>query len=198
MNVPEPPELVFSRSRRGYDPSEVDDYLARFTEYAARLDERAVAAETSLEHCGRALAEARGQLAAAAGSELSSRLAQILTLANEEADDIRERARVEAQSTTAQAARDAEEVRQETEERRLEAEGKIRSLALTRDGFLSDLRNLGAQIMHATGQYENGIVSLGATQEHLPVFDAEAELEPSVDATESETHAGDENTVTSQ
>ncbi len=196
MSAPAINKRVFTRSRRGYDSGEVDDYLERFSQYAAKLEDRAIAAESALEDCGNALGELRERLMAATGTQLSGRLAEILSLAEEEAHDIRHRARVEAQSMADHAIRAAEEVRRAAAEQRLEIEHEIRDLVAIRDGFLSDLRALGAQIVQATDRCDQGFVSPETTQERLPVFDAVEALEPVADPTEPPTADDDASSVT--
>ena len=92
MSAPAANERRFTRSRRGHEPAEVDDYLERFAQYAAKLEDRAVVAESALEDCGNALAELRGRLQEATGTDCRVVLAEILRLAEEEANDIRDRA----------------------------------------------------------------------------------------------------------
>jgi DivIVA domain-containing protein len=167
--------VVFSRSIGGYDRREVDEYLAQVTEYADKLEDRALAAEGSLSRCSTQLAEARQRLESAGGGELAGRLAQILALAHEEADEIRERARADRQAVAEQAARDAQRVLDEAHERRLEIEAEIRRLSSTRGAFLDDLRNLGSRVTQATQYYEEGVdFSDFAEYAPSPPFDAEA------------------------
>jgi DivIVA domain-containing protein len=196
MSAPAANERRFTRSRRGYEPAEVDDYLERFAQYAAKLEDRAVAAESALEDCGNALAELRGRLQAATGTELSGRLAEILRLAEEEANDIRDRAHAEAQAMTEHATREADELRRAAAEERLRFEHDLRALTAIRDGFLGDLRALGAEIVQATDRYDSDTADAAATQEHLPVFDGVVGLDPVADAMETSTPAGDANAVT--
>lgn len=196
MSAPAANERLFTRSRRGYEPAEVDAYLERFAQYAAKLEDRAVAAESALEDCGNTLAELRGRLQAATGTELAGRLAEILRLAEEEAHDIRDGALVEAQAVTERATREADESRRVAAEERLRFEQELRSIAAIRDGFLEDLRALGAEILQATDRYDSDAAGPVAGQEHLPVFDGVVGLEAAEDATDTTTPADDENAVT--
>ena len=196
MSAPASSERLFTRSRRGYEPAEVDEYLERFAQYAAKLEDRAIAAETALEDCGKALADLRGRLQAATGTELSGRLAEILRLAEEEAHEIRDHARAEAQIMTERATREADESRRAAAEEQLRFEQDLRAIAAIRDGFLGDLRALGAEIVQATDRYDSDTVGPSAGQEHLPVFDTVAGLEPVEDATDATTPADDASAVT--
>ena len=196
MTAPAANERSFTRSRRGYEPGEVDDYLERFAQYAAKLEDRAVAAESALEDCGTALAELRSRLQASTGAELSGRLAEILRLAEEEAHDIRDRARAEAQAVTEHATREADESRRAAAEERLRFEHELRALTAIRDGFLGDLRALGAEIVHATDRYDSDTAGVDATQERPPVFDGVVGLGPVADVTETTKRVDDANAVT--
>jgi cell division septum initiation protein DivIVA len=171
MSAPTDDEFQFARVRHGYDPREVDDYLQRFAEYAAKLEDRAVSAESALEECGHTLAELRGRLQAATGAELSGRLAEILRLAEEEAHEIRARARAEARAMTEDAAREVDESRRATADERLRFDEELREIAAIRDRYLGDLRALGGEIMQATDRYEPELGRVGVAQEHLPDLD---------------------------
>jgi DivIVA domain-containing protein len=169
--------IAFSRRFSGYDTQEVDDYVARLTQYGQHLEDRTAAAERSLAKCSSELAEARRRLAVGGGAELPARLGQILALAEEEAHDIRERARGETRAITDQASRDAEAILIEASEERRAIERQVQQLSATRDGFLDDLRRLSAQIAHAAQQCDADSERPEPAQERLEVFDAEA-LEP--------------------
>src|SRR4051812_25195073 len=99
MRDQEAPE--FSFSLRGYDRVQVDEYVAELLDYAIQAEERAVTAESALGEC-------RRELASPGSAGISERLAAILQLANEEADQIRARAQAEGEATTRQAAGVAE------------------------------------------------------------------------------------------
>jgi DivIVA domain-containing protein len=169
--------IAFSRRFSGYDTQEVDDYVARLTQYGQHLEERTATAERSLAKCSSELAEARRRLAAGSGAELPARLGQILALAEEEAHDIRERARIDTRSITDQAARDAEAMLIDAAEERSTIERQVQQLSATRAGFLGDLRRLSTQIAHAAQQCDADSEKPEPAQERVEVFDAEA-LEP--------------------
>jgi DivIVA domain-containing protein len=188
--------IAFSRRFSGYDTQEVDDYVARLTQYGQHLEERTAAAERSLAKCSSELAEARRRLAVGSGADLPARLGQILALAEEEAHDIRERARVETRAITDQAVRDAEEMLIEATEERSAIERQVQQLAATRDSFLDDLRSLGAQMAHAAQHYEIESETPEPVDERVEVFDAEAlEPLPVAEAHEQSDDAGDDADV---
>ena len=99
MNDEEAPR--FSHSLRGYDRVQVDEYLAQSSQQLIELEDRTVAAESALVEC-------RHELASPGSAGISQRLAAILQLANEEADEHPARARAEADATTQAAAEEAE------------------------------------------------------------------------------------------
>ncbi len=93
----------FAHAFRGYERTQVDAYVAQYREYMAQVEVRAAAAESALQQCRRELASSP----TTAG--VSQRLAAILQLAEEEADQIRARAQVEHEATTHRAASEAEQ-----------------------------------------------------------------------------------------
>src|SRR5688572_19797031 len=101
----------FSPALRGYDRLQVDDYVGRLREYARELEERALGAEASLAGVQQELAELRRQVTLQSGGDLPPRLAHILQLAKEEAEEIRVAAREEADSATRDARSALEDAR---------------------------------------------------------------------------------------
>jgi DivIVA domain-containing protein len=101
----------FAQALRGYDRVQVDGYLERLREYTIEVEDRALNAESNLAEQQQAFADLQRQLAAAGGGELPHRLAHILDLAREEADEIRVRAHKEADEVLAKANAAAEKVR---------------------------------------------------------------------------------------
>ena len=95
MRDQETPE--FSFSLRGYDRVQVDEYVAELLAYVIEVEERAATAESALVEC-------RRELASPGSAGISERLAAILALANEEADQIRVHAQAEGAAMTQQAA----------------------------------------------------------------------------------------------
>ena len=169
-----PPD--FARSLRGYDRAQVDDYLASFREYAIQVENRASAAESELMQCRRELAFSPGTVG------ISQRLAAILQLANEEASEIRARARAESATTTEQAASRAERTINDAIEQRDAIHREIDELAAIREELLQRLIELGGQIVGATERYQG--FAPGASPPaaaDVELFDAEAvDNEPEV------------------
>src|SRR3954453_71949 len=95
--------ITFSRSFTGYNRQQVDDFVKNMRQYAAQLELRAVEAESRLKSRDTELAETQQQLSAARTSDIPARLEQILELAHEEADDIRQKARLNANQVSEQA-----------------------------------------------------------------------------------------------
>src|SRR5438094_66422 len=102
MSIREQEAPDFAQSLRGYDRAQVDEYVAWARAQAIEAEERARHAESALVQCRRELASSP----TTAG--ISQRLAAMLQLANEEADEIRSRARVESESRTREATNEAE------------------------------------------------------------------------------------------
>ncbi len=168
MSIREQEEPVFSYSLRGYDRVQVDDYLAGFREYVIQLEDRAVAAESALVEC-------RRELASPGSAGVSERLAAILQLANEEADEIRVRAQAEGEATTQHAASDAERTVNDANQLRDAIQLEIDDLSTVRAVLLQQLVELGSQIRDASERYQ-GYVPGSAPTVHADVelFDAEA------------------------
>src|ERR1051325_3287380 len=98
MSIREQDAPDFSQSLRGYDRAQVDDYVGWLRTAAAQAEDRAIRAESALAQCRRELASTP----TTAG--ISERLAAILQLASEEADEMRVRARDESEARMREAA----------------------------------------------------------------------------------------------
>jgi cell division septum initiation protein DivIVA len=169
MSIREQGAPEFAHSFRGYDHTQVDDYVARCSEYMMQLEERATAAELALQQCRRELASAP----VTAG--VSQRLAAILQLAEEEADQIRSRARADGESTTERASSEAERTVSDANQQRDAIEREIDDLSTVREGLVQRLVELLGQIHEATERYQGyppGAVS--TRQARVELFDAEA------------------------
>jgi cell division septum initiation protein DivIVA len=98
---------TFDEAARGYDPRQVDDYLATLWRYASQVTSRAAAAEAALRHeQDRREAESRmaaGEPAARAGG----RIGLMLAIAEQEADEIVTGARHIAERALEEAIEDA-------------------------------------------------------------------------------------------
>jgi cell division septum initiation protein DivIVA len=104
MSIREQGRPDFSHSLKGYDRTQVDEFVASSREYTIQVEDRATAAESALVQCRRELASSPGTVG------ISQRLAAILQLANEEAGEIRARAQTDSETTTQEAASHAERV----------------------------------------------------------------------------------------
>jgi len=181
MDTGDPQRIEFSHRLRGYDPEEVDEYVAHLSHFAQQLEARAVTAERALDEKSRDLTEARRRLAVEGGAEVPARLGQILDLANDEALEINERARAEARAIAELASRKADELLNEAAKVRLEIERHVERLSATREGFLSDLRELSAQIAAAADRYEAHADTSERAEESPAVFDGEIDATTSQD-----------------
>lgn len=126
-------DVAFNTVRRGYDPMQVDDTLRRLQKaHAVALEESAsksielnrmiselATAQAQASELRARVEDLTGDVAALESSrtapitysELGPRIANILTLAEEEADDLRGKATTEAQTRLSEAAAEAERQR---------------------------------------------------------------------------------------
>jgi len=159
----------FSHSLRGYDREQVDEYVTSLLGYTVQVEDRAQAAESALVRCRRELASAPGTVG------ISERLASILQLANEEASEIRERARADSETTTQAATSQAERTIDDANARRDSIQREIDELSVVREELLERLIALGGQIVEATERYQGYPPGAAPhTQSEVKLFDAEA------------------------
>ena len=121
-------ERRFAVVRRGYDRAEVDEYIREMWERAVQFQE------------DRAVTPA---------AELSGRLAQILELANDEADELRAEAQARGVEIVAAAEARAQEMIDSAAERCADIETKVLELSATRDHLLASLAGLNQQLTRA-------------------------------------------------
>jgi hypothetical protein len=177
MSIREHDAPDFSQSLRGYDRAQVDEYLGWLRTAAAQAEDRASRAESALAQCRRELATTP----TTAG--ISERLAAILQLANEEADEIRTRARDESDTVTREAADQAARTVDEANQLRDAIQREIDELSVAREQLLQRLIELGGEILSATERFrghEPGTVPLPVHKVEL--YDAEADAPSDVDA----------------
>lgn len=169
MSIREQERPDFSHSLRGYDRTQVDEFLASLREYTIQVEDRERAAEVALVQCRRELASSPGPVG------ISQRLAAILQLANEEADEIRARAQADSETTTRQAASRAERTINDANQQRDAIQREIDELSAVREELLTRLIELGGQIVDATERYQGHPpgASTPVTGE-VKLFDAEA------------------------
>ena len=169
MSISERQAPDFSHVLRGYDRAQVDEYLASYTEYSVQLEERARKAETALAQCRRELASAPGTVG------ISERLASILQLANEEAEEIRERARTESEATTRAATNEAERTVDDALRHRDAIQQEIDDLSDVREELLQRLIALSGKIVEATERYQGYAPGMAPRPPAVvELFDAEA------------------------
>ncbi|EIV91379.1 hypothetical protein [Frankia sp. QA3] len=134
---------AFDEVAHGYDPRQVDDYLATLWRYASQVTSRAAAAESALRHERERNAGVAGteEFAAQAGG----RIGQMLAIAQREADEIIDGARQIAESALEEVIEDAganhpivREAREQAEKLLLDAVEESRRLALERHRELAD------------------------------------------------------------
>jgi DivIVA domain-containing protein len=136
----------FATVMRGYDRGQVDDYVARLNDFLADAEQRAQRAEGGVadlttrverltEELRHAVERRQPNRAGAPYDGLGERIEQVLRLAGEEADNMREHAQSEADAilTDAQRRREAE---REASERDLAA------VATRRDAVVAELRRV--------------------------------------------------------
>ncbi|WP_261558787.1 hypothetical protein [Frankia tisae] len=134
---------AFDEVAHGYDPRQVDDYLATLWRYASQVTSRAAAAESALKHERERRAGAAGATEPAA--QAGGRIGQMLAIAQREADEIIDGARQIAESALEEVIEDAganhpivREAREQAEKLLLDAVEESRRLALERHRELAD------------------------------------------------------------
>ena len=148
MSIREWERPDFAHSFRGYDRVEVDEYLVSFREYTIQAEDRARTAETALVQCRRELASTPGT------AGISERLAAILQLATEEAEDVRSRARAESEAEIDAAERQAARTIHDANQQRDAIQREIDELSAVREELVQRLIELGGRIVDATRQYQ--------------------------------------------
>ncbi|CAJ61503.1 MULTISPECIES: hypothetical protein [Frankia] len=134
---------AFDEVAHGYDPRQVDDYLATLWRYASQVTSRAAAAESALRHERERNAGVAGTEAFAA--QAGGRIGQMLAIAQREADEIIDGARQIAESALEEVIEDAganhpivREAREQAEKLLLDAVEESRRLAVERHRELAD------------------------------------------------------------
>ncbi len=184
MSIREQEAPDFGHSLRGYDRAQVDEYVAWARGQVIEAEERARHAESALVQCRRELA------ASPTTAGISQRLAAMLQLANEEADDIRSRARAESEATTRGATTHAERTVAEATRQREAIQREIDDLSAIREGLVHRLIELGGDIVGATERFRGylpGTSPVGGSRAHL--FDVEADDPPTDSRSASDAEA---------
>jgi DivIVA domain-containing protein len=136
----------FATVMRGYDRGQVDDYVARLNDFLADAEQRAQRAERGVsdltaraerltEELRQAIERRQTHRSGASYEGLGERVEQMLRLAGEEADNIRQQARTCAEETVTDAER-RREAEREASERDLAA------VSTRRDAVVAELRRV--------------------------------------------------------
>jgi cell division septum initiation protein DivIVA len=182
MSIMEQTAPDFAHAFRGYDRDQVDEYVAWMRDHAVQTEDRAGRAETALAQCRRELASSP----TTAG--ISERLAAMLQLATEEAEDIRARARADSEATVAEAAGHAERTIDDANQLRDAIRREIDELSVIREQLLQRLIELGGEVVGATERfrgYAPGSAPVAAPT--VALYDAEADGGNEVDVDEGAT-----------
>ena len=139
----DPPQ--FAIALRGYDRVQVDDYIDRLRNYAAELESRVQQAQAGVSAANDELERLRS--APLNATELPSRLASILQLAEEEAKAIRLAAEREAEEILHRAQEEADEHRRRSEEELVRALRDGDALRAKLDAEATHLRSLKANFV---------------------------------------------------
>jgi DivIVA domain-containing protein len=182
MSMREQDAPEFPPAFRGYDREQVDKYVEWIRSQAFQAEDRANQAEAALLQCRRELATSP----TTAG--ISQRLAAMLQLATEEAQEIRSRAQAESDAMIAAATRRAEETIDEANRHRDAIQREIDELSTIREQLLQRLIELGGDVVGATERFRGfppGTAPLTApvAPTAVELYDAEAEgaVEPATD-----------------
>ena len=182
MSIMEQTAPEFAHAFRGYDRDQVDEYVAWMRDHAVQTEDRAGRAETALAQCRRELA------ASPTTAGISERLAAMLHLATEEAEDIRARARADSEATVAQAASHAERTVDEANQLRDAIRREIDELSVIREQLLQRLIELGGEVVSATEHFRGYAPgSAPVATPTVALYDAEADSGTDVEVDEAAT-----------
>jgi cell division septum initiation protein DivIVA len=176
MSIREHEAPEFAHALRGYDREQVDEYVTWMRTQGIQAEEQAARAESALSQCRRELASSPTT------TGISQRLAAMLQLATEEADDIRSRARAEAAATVGQAEQLATRTVDDANQLRDAIQREIDDLSATRDQLLQRLIELGGDVVGATERFRGFPPgSAPVASPTVELYDAEADVAPNGD-----------------
>jgi cell division septum initiation protein DivIVA len=184
MSMREQDAPEFAQAFRGYDRQQVDEWVAWMRAHAMQAEDRAGHAETALAQCRRELASSPTT------TGISERLAAMLQLATEEAEEIRARARSDADTTIADASSRAERTVAEANALRDAIQREIDELSAVREQLLQRLIELGGEVVGATERFRGhapGTVTLYDAEADVEHADARANARPDLVLDEEET-----------
>ncbi len=157
----------FATAFRGYEREQVDEYVTWLRSEAIQAEDRAGRAETALVQCRRELTTSP----TTAG--ISERMAAMLALATEEAEDIRSRARADSDDTIAKAESRAKWTIDEANQLRDAIQREIDELSDVREQLLQRLIELGGEVVGATERFRGR--APGEVPAATTLYDAEAD-----------------------
>ncbi len=147
----------FATMRRGFDPDQVRDYLGQVADHVESLEAQAREARREVEAAERRPAAPAGD----PYGELSSRLAELIRAADQQADKLRQGAREEAERVLAEARADADRIR-------LDAQARAEEARASGDKALRDAKFEADRTLAALSSRRESLVGqLQAMQERL-------------------------------
>lgn len=156
-NGPTPGVPEFAPAMRGYDRGQVDDYVARLGDFLADAEQRAQRAEAAVADLIQRSERVTDERRSGAPYEgLGGRIGEILRLAAEEADAVRQQARSEADAMVTEATRQRETEREICER-------DLGDMTTRRDAVVAELRRV-----------QEVLATLGLGQHVLPAEAIEA------------------------
>jgi cell division septum initiation protein DivIVA len=176
MSIKEQEPPAFAHALRGYDRAEVDEYVAWLRAQGIQAEDLAGQAESALAQCRRELASSP----TTAG--ISQRLAAMLQLATEEAEEIRERARTDAEATTRGASDQAERTIDEATRQRDAIQREIDELSTIREQLLQRLIELGGEVVGATERFRGYAPGAAPHAGTTALYDVDADVDVDDDA----------------
>ncbi|MBI4260778.1 MAG: DivIVA domain-containing protein [Actinobacteria bacterium] len=178
----------FAHAKRGYDPDQVRDYLARVADEMERLEHEAFRARSDADSLARGTRTARED----AYSELASRVAEVLRAADTHAEAARRAAAEESERIVREAEDRARRIVAEGETRaaamrgesesllrraQAEAESMLAGLAARRDAILADLQAMRERLVGVVRGLESTVAS-GESGDTGETREAELTAEP--------------------
>lgn len=171
----------FVAVRRGYDPSQVRDFLAQVADQVQQLE--AMLREARLE--ADAAVRAASQPKLDPYEQLASRVAAILRTVDEEAERIRREARAEAERILAEARDDADRIRTDAQvradEMRAEAEAALREARERADRTIAGLATKREELVEQLAAMQERLVGVARELEST-ISTPEPIVPPSVEA----------------
>lgn len=173
------PGPVFKTTRRGYDQTEVTDYIRGLTERLETVEKQARKLQSdvarALQDRDAAFGERDEALRGRAGDayeRTSARVAELLMGVDREVERIQAEARVEVERMLADAEKDASRIRADAEEQRRaadqagrrtreEAERSVADLTSQRERILEELRLASARMLDVIAGMETPARDLG-------------------------------------